>query len=237
MLTGVIIDSREGLIKDMDFGVPKAVTTLETGDLWASCSDGQMLVIERKTPTDLLKSIADGRLSSQVSRMRSMSSWCYLIVTGALTPSPDGKTIANGKVQGWSWASVQGALLNVQEQGVNVITISHDGKIPETLHLLAARERGQRVIPPAPPSRIMTPAEQMLTALPGIGISRAQSLLAEFDRPATALVWLTELDTIAEIAGIGNGTKDGVRKSLGLTQDESLTLWSDLHQHYQETYK
>lgn len=52
-LQALIIDSREPEdIQQLDFGCPSVVTALECGDLWASCADGELLVIERKTPSD-----------------------------------------------------------------------------------------------------------------------------------------------------------------------------------------
>jgi ERCC4-type nuclease len=222
-----MVDSREpSEIQTADFGCPSTVTALETGDLWASCSDGALLVIERKTPSDLLASIGDNRLFLQAGKMRERSPWAYLVLTGWLTPSHDGKTIVNGRVTGWQWVSVQGALLTVQELGVHVLSCDHDNAYAKTVHQLAARERTPRVLPPVSTARVMSPGEQLLTGLPGIGLERAQNLLESF-RPAAALEWLTWMDTPSQVAGIGNGIKSNVRKALDLKDDESLTIWSD----------
>lgn len=236
MLQAIMLDSREpSEIQAMNFGCPSVVTALETGDLWASCADGNLLVIERKTPTDLLASIGDNRLFLQAGKMRERSPWCYLVITGWLTPSHDGKTIVNGRVQGWQWASVQGALLTVQELGVHVAYCDHDNNYPRTVQQIANRERTERVLPPVNTARVMAPGEQVLVGLPGIGLERAQMMLARF-RPAEALAWLTWIDTVQQVAGIGNGIKVNVRRALGLRDDESLTLWSDEAEAYAKRY-
>lgn len=229
MLTGCFIDSREPEhIQRLTFGgVPCVVTALECGDLWASCADGELLVIERKTTNDLLGSIADGRLFQQALKIRERSQWAYLVVTGYLQPTHDGKTFV-GKATGWDWNAVQGALLDVQETGVQIVYCEHDNSYEATVQRLAKRSRAGRVLNnTARPARVMTAGETILTSLPGIGLERAQTILEEFPTAAQAITWLTWPNTVAEIAGIGDGIKAGVRRALGLTQSESLTVWSD----------
>lgn len=230
MLTGAFIDSREPEhIQRLTFGgVPTVVTALDAGDLWASCADGELLVIERKTTSDLLGSISDGRLFQQAHKMRERSQWSYLVVTGYLQPTHDGKTFVAGKATGWDWNSVQGALLDVQETGVQIVYCEHDNGYEATVQRLAKRSRGGRVLMnTARPARVMTAGETILTGLPGIGLERAQMILEEFQTPAQAITWLTWPDTVVEIAGIGNGIKGNVRRALGLGDGESLTIWSD----------
>jgi ERCC4-type nuclease len=227
MLQAILLDSREpSEVQQMDFGCPTSITMLETGDLWASCADGNLVVIERKTPNDFLASIGDNRLFLQAAKMRARSPWAYLVVTGWLTPSHDGKVIVNGRVTGWSWNSVQGALLTVQEYGVHIAYCDSDHAYVKTVKQLAERTRGEHVLSPVNTARIMTPGEQLLCGLPGIGLERAQDLLADMT-PAQALTWLTWLDTVSQVAGIGNGIKHNVRKALKLAEGETLTLWND----------
>jgi ERCC4-type nuclease len=230
MLTAAVLDSREPEnIQKLTFGgIPTVVAALECGDLWASCTDGELLVIERKTTSDLLGSIADQRLFQQALRMRERSQWAYVVITGYLQPTHDGKTFVQGKATGWDWNAVQGALLDVQETGVQIVYCEHDNSYEATVQRLAKRSRAGRVLNnTARPARVMTAGETLLTSLPGIGLERAQDMLGEFDRPAQALAWLTWQDTVLEVAGIGAGIKGGVRRALGLDQGESLTIWSD----------
>lgn len=240
MLQAAMIDSREPEhIQQMKFGAaPVVVTLLEAGDLWASCDDGSLLVIERKTPNDLLGSIGDNRLLLQAQKMRERSTWCYVVITGTLAPTHDGKTLVNGKLTGWAWASVQGALLSVQELGVQIVHCAHDNDYAHTVQVLANRHRGGQVLTPVNTARVMTPAERLLTGAPSIGLERAQAVLEHFHgNAARGLCWLTWLDTVTEVGGIAEGIKRNVRQALGLAADEELTVWSKLATEYYERTK
>ena len=223
-LSGVFIDSRESQqIKALRFGgVPTVVTMLDYGDLWASTDDGALLIVERKTPSDLLGSIKDNRLFAQAAACREHSPWVYLCVTGLLTHTLDGKVVAGNRSTGWDWDSVQGALLTVQELGVSLIHCQSDDHYEDTVIRLARRERDKStVIKPKLSAHVLNPAEQILMSFPGIGLERAQVLLEEFgDCAGLAIGWLSEYGTEHEVAGIGNGTKRKVREALRLADDE-----------------
>ena len=226
--TGIFIDSREpSNITSLKFGgIPVAVTMLDCGDLWASCDDGQMLIIERKTPGDLLGSIKDGRLFQQCAAMHERSKWAYVCVTGTLAHSLDGHIVAENRTTGWRLDDVWGALLSVQEMGVAVVTCQSDSHYEDAIIRLARRERGEtKVIQPRTQARILTAQEQVLTSLPGIGLERAGALLGRFGDASHAIAWLTWLNSIEEISGIGDRTKEGVRKALGLKATEWLTVF------------
>ena len=245
MLRAVMIDSREpSEVLKLDYGAPTVTTPLECGDLWATCADGELLVIERKTPSDLLASIGDNRLLMQAKTMRERSQWAYIVITGWLAPTHDNKTLANNRLTGWNWNSVQGALLSVQEMGVSVLYCADDYHYPKTIQWLARRQRGAKILRPTEHNvRVMSPGERVLTALPGIGLERAQALL-EHRSPAHALAFLTWMapgyEEFDEILGIGDGIRANVRRALGLEPNETLELhqWNprqetQLHEHEQ----
>lgn len=227
-IAAIMVDSREPKsIQQMNFdNVPVAVTQLQAGDLWASCADGEMVIIERKTPSDLLGSIGDNRLFTQVSKMRDLSKWCYIVITGVIRPTRDGMTYAGRFSTGWNWDSVQGALLTAQEMGVGIVQVYHEREYPNAVLRLAQRKRSaERVTPPVAASRIMNHGEQILTSLPGIGLERAQAILAAFDEhPGRALEWLTWMGTWGEVAGIGEGIKTNIRHALRLDDGEELCV-------------
>lgn len=228
-ISAVIVDRREpDSIRAADWGVPTSVVELDCGDLWASTADGAMLVVERKAPGDLLNSIKDGRLLQQAAAIRQRSQWAYVVITGALAHTHDGRVIADNRTTQWHWDSVQGALLSVQEMGVAVVTCRGDAEYMAAVKRIADRPRAaEQVLEPRQAVRVMTPGEQVLTSLPGIGMERAQLLLDEWEnRPAFALAWLTWTQTFVEIAGIGDGTKAAVRKALGLAPNEWITVFT-----------
>lgn len=229
-ITALMIDSREpDWVQSLSFdSVPKIVTVLEFGDLWATTDTGEIVIIERKTPTDLLGSIKDNRLFAQIAGMKAKSPWAYLMITGLLGASTGGKVIADNRVTGWDFRSIQGALLSVQEAGIGVIYCDGDDDYEAAVKAICNRNRqAENVIEPRQQSRIMSPGEVMLTALPGIGIERAGKLLTAFDnRTGHTLAWLTWLhnDPCYDIEGIGVGIKKAVRIALKLEETEEFDV-------------
>ena len=218
-LKAVILASTEpASIKALDYGVPAMVQALPYGDAWIA-ADGCTFVVERKTMADLLASIRDGRLFTQAAAMVGGGLWCYEVVT-ELPVVRSGLVFLNGKLTDWKWASVQGALLTIQEMGIEVVWWQ-DGYV-ECLKWLASRDRDTVHVKPQKRDVVMeSPAEIILCALPGIGDGRAGALLEHCGTAAFALQFLTG-NGGGSIPGIGPGTKTAVRSALGL--DDSLVL-------------
>lgn len=227
-ITAVMVDSREPeWVQKLAFsGAMKIITPLEFGDLMITAADGALVCVERKTPTDFLGSIQDNRVFLQCAGMRKMTEWSYLIITGTLTPSADHFVIADSRATKWRWESVQGALLSIQELGVNIIYCANDNDYEATVLRLCGRERvKEKVLEPHVAARVMSHGEIILTGLPGIGIERAGDLLREFgNNTAWALSWLTQSGTVSQVAGIGDGVKKSVRFALNLADDQELTI-------------
>ena len=230
MITSILIDSREPEnIQQLDFGVPVVVTKLDAGDCIISCKDGSILVIERKTPTDLLGSVRDGRLFSQCFKMRQISDWCYLVIVGELWRTRENKVKVDGhRETRWNYDSVQGSLLTVQETGVNVV---YTADYKPAIERLAKRNREDLKIRPRRQSVPMTPDEALLAALPNIGPILAQQILAKCGNAAHALDWLTNMWAGYEtkVPGIGSNQKAEIHSLFGLKDREYLTvnLWED----------
>lgn len=225
-IAAVMIDQREpDWVKRMAFGdALVAVTLLECSDFRIACDDGEVLLVERKTASDLLASIADGRLLHQSADMARASRWSYLLITGALEANNGGKVVADGILTGWSFEAVQGALLSVQELGVFVIWCAGNSDIEPAMARLAARNRdASLVVAPARAPSILGAGEAALAALPGIGLDRLDNLLRACDTPARALVFLTD-PAANGVPGIGPATKANVRKALSLAVGETLTI-------------
>lgn len=238
MLSAVMIDSSEPQwVKELKFdGAQTIVTSLEHGDILASTLDAELLCIERKTPNDLLGSIKDKRVFKQVAGMRSLSPWSYLVITGVIDHTSTGMTVVEGRTTGWNYDAVQGALLEIQDLGVKILTCRSDEDFEATVLRLAKRDR--KSIKPIEPNKlpaILTPGEVLLTSLPGIGIEKAKQILAEFNnKPCDALSWLTwhRWDLVGEsgtsIPGISTGTKRAIRSALCLDDNEVIEVVPDV---------
>ncbi len=232
-ITAVLVDSREpAWVQGLAFGgAMKAISALECGDLWATTGDGAMVCIERKTSTDLLGSLSDERLWHQLTALRAKTEWAYLVITGVLQPSGAGMVITDRGESGWKWASVQGALIRAQECGVVVVHAAGDLDFEATVERLCARTRSpELVLKPVRTPTVLSAGEQVLASLPGIGLDKAQMLLAGMGTAAWSLVDLTDMRTKTvrglrgEVKGIGDVTKRRVRQALGLPDDTRLVI-------------
>lgn len=226
MLTAVLIDQREPeWVRRLTFGGALVATTLlEHGDFQIACDDGNVLLVERKTPSDLLNSLADGRLMVQMAEMSRVTIWAYLLVTGTIVPGPDGKVIADGAPTGWNFAAVQGALLSIQEMGCFVTWGAGNADLEGALTRLARRNRqGRMPIAPARTAIPLSPGEAALAALPGIGMDRLDAIMHHAQTPARALTYLTS-SINGLIPGIGPQTRASVRKALGLADNQTFEI-------------
>ena len=226
-ITAAICDSREPLwVQQFTFGgAATCCSLLDAGDLLVTCDDGALLAIERKTPSDLLNSLREDRIWSQLAGIRTLTPWAYLVITGELQRSQNGKVVINRGETGWSWAAIQGALLQAQEMGVFVIMAANDEDYEAAVVRLSARShRKEMLVPPARDPRVMSDTERVLTALPGVGLERVMALTEYAGSVAWALQYLTDLEIKDKVPGIGNGTKAAVRRALGLKENQSMAV-------------
>lgn len=226
-ITAIQIDQREARwVTQLAFGgVPKLVTLLDAGDLLIATDDGSLLGIERKEASDFLNSLRDDRLFPQLVRLKGLTPWAYLAIVGDLRPGANGITYADGRETGWQWASVDGALLSVQEIGIHVVHVASDYDFEAAMIRLANRDRSTLRVRPLREGVAMSEGEAIIASLPGIGSDRAAAIMAECGDAYTALAWLTLPDRFCEsvtVAGVRDGTKRRVRKALGLPDDQYL---------------
>lgn len=224
-ITSAIVDSREpDWARSLTFGgVPTVVMALDSGDVWATCSDHCTVLIERKTPSDLLSTLRQKRFFPQCAKMLEVTPWSYVVITGILYHDRTGMvTISGAGHTGWRFDDVQGALLTAQEMGVGVLTCGSDADFEATVIRLCNRERGTVRIKPPREGYLLRNGEAALAALPGIGTDRVKALTTAFGSVANILEWLTNLGDTRTVPGVADGTKQGVRRALGMQNGERL---------------
>ena len=224
-IVSAVIDAREpDWVKSLTFGgVPTLVMQIDT-DLLLTTDDGTLIGVERKSVSDFLSTLGDDRLFPQLAKLRELTPWAYLALCGSLIPAAGGKTFANGIETGWNWASVQGALLTVQEMGIHVLQIASDHEYERAMTTLANRDRSAVRVQPARETAVLSDAEVILTSLPGIGPDKAKRLLDYCGSVAWALAYLTDLTWTKEsVPGVSTGLKRKIRQALGIEDD--LHLW------------
>lgn len=232
---------------------------LTCGDINIILDDGKLLAIERKRPGDFLGSIASGRIFRQVENMAKHAMWSCVLVEGlfmfdkndmAVIPIYDkaDEKIIQYETTNWRGASVRGAMYAIQWSGCPIITVD-PSNVPKMVHDIAtfcskpaehAQSLGRKRIVTFPP---ITLPEEIVSALPGVGLKRARALLEFSARQngnkervpslAEALSWASMLiliDKKSRPEGWGNQTILNVRTALGLLTGEYLAIQEDKKQ-------
>lgn len=212
------------------------VQKLPCADLSIPLATG-LLLIERKTPSDFLSSISDGRLFDQCERMANSGKFSAIILHGNLILTADNEVIADGRKTDWTAKAVRAAINAVQWSGTAFMQVPPNGYAEAVADLmqLASKDHTQK-----PRKRAITfpPLDErveFLAGIPGIGPKRAQSLLefvGGFDennnpklgRIADAMDWANSMLIIRNFEhrpfGWGNVTVENFRKFMGLRDDE-----------------
>jgi len=213
-----------------------AFARLPEGDVSIPLHTG-LLLIERKTPSDFLHSLADGRLFNQVHRMTKVARWAALIITGRLTYTDEDKVRASGRLTQWRGASVRAAIQTVQWSGCAVTFCSPSGFAPSIQETIKVALKDERVLQQQHPVEftMLSPEAQLLASIRGVGTKRANALMdfAEGNL-ANALEWATcfpiaNVKETNRAQGWGNKTCTTVRSLLGLSEKQYIRVmkWVD----------
>ena len=231
-----VANTEPDYFKNLSFGgVPKMIDhDPRAFDVTALTDDGMTLFFERKTPSDFLNTLKEERLFPQLARMTELrnmqqvnseplTSWPYLIITGSFLPGANGKVNAEGRETGWSFASVMGTLLSIQEMGIFVTFANGDMDYEKCILRIGSRSRDPQTKIVAPrPARNLGPKINFLTGIDGIGVEHAQTILRlSGDNLAQALVGLADPEIKSPI---GLSLRRKFRTLLGLQETESLEI-------------
>jgi ERCC4-type nuclease len=226
-----LIDAREpDPLKALTFGgVPTTILLLDAGDFHLATDDDALIAVERKAPGDLLASIKAGRLKPQLARLRELTPWAYLLITGRLEPTCAGYAATERGETGFLWAAVDGFLLDCQEMGVGVVRTptATPVEVERALLRLADRHRGGVRIAPARPHEWLSDEETLLSAFRGIGPERANAVLKFYRSVGRALAELTNIQAGRGALlppGIGRKTQMHLRDVLGLSGWDRLAI-------------
>jgi ERCC4-type nuclease len=170
------------------------VVTLPSGDYAWNGKYGRV-VVERKTISDFVASLHDGRWAQQIPRLQS-AQFPILLLEGALEYSPDGKVMLRGQEQAWSPEYLDGALLTAQRLGVYVAHCpSGPGAVARKLVSLqrwcdrlihsTLEPRGAGSLYSSDPAE--NAAIAMLCCLPGVGQSTSRRLIDKWGSVTAAL--------------------------------------------------
>ncbi len=191
------------------------------------------LLIERKTASDFLSSLSDGRLFDQAKRLSESCKFPLLVITG-LFSEKDGYVYADGRSTKWHWWAVQMALLRVQMAGVAILQFN-DKYLPELVcQLWRYILDGNKPFRKAAPMRLIPLSDEaeFLCGIPNVGPEKAQALLDYTGSITSALHFLTNRDSVSAEKrpfGFGIQTITRARKFFRLKKDEVLLPTEDTH--------
>jgi DNA excision repair protein ERCC-4 len=198
ILPRVIADERE-----RQSGVPDRLSKLDIRVYYSRLAVGDYVVnpeiaAERKSVSDLVSSVYDGRLFAQASALASSYRKPYIIVEGDVNEVS--KLVKN-------LASYYGAIASVTL--AYDLRLMHTANADETALAIAALVRNSRARP-IPPGLLQAPpkskdeAQQQLyfvSSLPGVGMKLAKKMLGRYGTPRQ-VVSLTEAQ-FSMIPGVG----------------------------------
>ena len=182
-------------------GVRVSMRRLRTGDYaW-----GDRLLFERKTLSDLVASIRDGRLLGQACRLASAPHAAIMILEGTGPFS-----------SGMNRKAIQGALITITVR-LGIPLLRSMGP-EETAFLMWRSARQIRSISARPITRSRKGKRptgkrkiqlEILQGLPRVGPHRARRLLRSFG--SVRAVTSASLDELSRVPGIGKGTAGAIR--------------------------
>lgn len=224
MAESIILDSREPpafagniIAKFGAAGIVVEQMTLETGDVTWNTPQG-LVVLERKTISDLISSIRDGRWSSQVARLTHeqvpivlvQGNWSInelgQVVPANLTTEPTNPALNS---------LIDGCLLVAQWHGVTVARCGESAEAAANrvleLYKLSQRETHDSINPLTPRTQKLFsgPGKRdkkelealfLLMGFPGIGVKSAEMLLTRFGS-VDNIIRVMSLDNHKEVPG------------------------------------
>lgn len=172
------------------------IKRLEVGDI---VYNG--IVYEHKTPEDFVSSVKDGRLFSQIEKMKLNYERSYIVVSGSLTD------LIN---VGMAYNSVIGAMTSCFARGCPVIFCDSYENLCAVIKNLSEKlvDGKSRSI-----TEIKLPIRddplRLVCSLPGISKKKGQSLLDHFGSPIA--IFTASIDELMKVDGIGKKIADQIK--------------------------
>lgn len=172
--------------------------------------------IERKTPGDLLASIEDGRLRSEILAMRNECDFQVVLIHGYIKYNRDGQLILGNRRSRWTRRGLKNFFRTLQwVEGCYIEEAGTDQELVDLLQdlqiYLDKPKHSSIYSRPGIKSSWMVPTQKeryhyWLQGLPKISTVRAKIILDKFGCPAK--VFNATTDELCKVPGIGKQTAD-----------------------------
>lgn len=199
----IVIDDREESSECARFlskSADVSIRRLEIGDYILSGDVG----VERKTASDFIKSLTDGRLFEQVRNLRDSYKKPLIIVEGE-----------NLREHGLRPNAVMGAITSIMlDWGTPIIFSRNPKESAEYMHVIAKREQEARKVSSVPHSKkkiseLKLQQEYIVASLPGIGSEIAKKLLIKFK--SIGKIFSASKEELLEVEKIGEKKAKRIR--------------------------
>jgi ERCC4-type nuclease len=206
----IIVDTREAskaskLVKALERrGVNIEKQALPYGDYFIP---KEPAIIERKSVTDFVNTLKQGRLFEQLSGLKSIDAKPFLILEGRIT------TLR--RYTKFSFESIYGLLLSIERDwGIPIVPTENMGFTSIVLYLMAkkAEESGKpthRLVMKPKLDSLDKKARFIVESLPEISSVKAEALLKHF---GSVKAIFDNIEQIDKVEGIGSKTKEEVLK-------------------------
>lgn len=114
---------------------------LESGDIMIADSDGCSMGIERKTWSDFMKSLTDGRMDRQAKNLVERYSPAAILLEGGYDITEDGNIRVGSRVTSWRHASLQMYLVRLQQMGLWVFVTNNKAATADVVRALCQRAK------------------------------------------------------------------------------------------------
>jgi DNA excision repair protein ERCC-4 len=204
----ILVDIHEPQPILMGLGSLACRVALPTGDYSFYGEGAKKVIVERKTPADLLNAISTGRFQDQIVRTIMESDYALVLIEGAFSATKDGFIRYGGVTSSFPYTGVMDLLLTCQLSGAYLVTSSgQDNTVAVLKSLYHYFQKPEHVSLQRPkrfklfPDDINTQREALMCAIPGIGPEMAKRLLAHFGAPIN--VFLADEGELMAVDGVG----------------------------------
>lgn len=169
--------------------------TMPVGDYRLFAYGDKTVLIERKTASDFLNSISDGRLQTQLRSLVQESAYPILLLEGQFYPSQDGMVSIDNRDTKWRYDSVMNFIMTLQLSGVYVVnTVSMQATVQAIVSLEEYFKKKDHTALNRHPILSIFPDDpneqriQFMSQIPGIGRKLATQIIGRFVCPMDFLI-------------------------------------------------
>ena len=210
----IVVDEREkksgipGLLKGI--GINLEIKTLPIGDYIVAPET----VVERKTISDLVSSVFDGRLFDQCNRLKEHYQFPILLIEGNIDELEE--LTENPLV---FYGAISSIALDFKIPVIHTPNASHTAKLLMSMCSRKDASKGPFIKKIRKSNDIQKQQLSMLCSLPGVGEKTAIRMLEKFGTPL--MVLSSSITELSKVGGLGEARAKNIKKVL---QEQSKYL-------------